>query len=139
MNSGNLKAFTSEEARKQGARGGVASGEARRRKRRMINTLQKLLESPISPKAAAEYEDLGIRGEVSLDEAILLSMAKEAIEGNVAAARLILEAEGGAFAGLGKERRARIAKVKAEASTAATKAAKSAREEKEDSLFSLQV
>ena len=44
MNNENLKTLTPSEAREQGRRGGIASGEARRRKKTLRNELLALLE-----------------------------------------------------------------------------------------------
>ena len=79
-NEQNLKPFTSEQSReeavKNGSKGGIASGEARRRKRDLRLALEMLLEK--------EYTDK--KGNVATGaEAITAKLFEQAMKGNVKA------------------------------------------------------
>lgn len=54
----NLKVPTSEEARRNGAAGGRASGEARRRRKAMREVLDELLELPLRKGVIKELQSL---------------------------------------------------------------------------------
>lgn len=99
-NEQNLKPFTSEqnreEAKKNGHKGGIASGEARRRERTLRNTLEKLLSLPIQDEQTREFiRALGFNDE-ELDNktALNVSMYQEALKGNTKAFELIRDTIG---------------------------------------------
>lgn len=79
-NEQNLKPFTSEQSReeavKNGSKGGVASGEARRRKRDLRRALEMLLEKDFTDKSG---------NEISGTEAITAKLFEQAMKGNVKA------------------------------------------------------
>lgn len=88
-NEQNLIPFDSnqsrEEAKKNGRKGGIASGEARRARKTMKEMLDYLLEKEIS----------NAKGEVvTYREAILTSTIKKAIKGDVKAAQFIRDTAG---------------------------------------------
>lgn len=88
MNDENLKPFnkrTKNEAREIGAKGGQASGEARRRKRDIRAAMEALLEK--------EYK--GIDGKVlSGAEAIALKQMQKALKGDPKAFELVRDSAG---------------------------------------------
>lgn len=96
-NNENLVPFTSnqsrEEAVKNGRKGGKRSGEVRRRKANFRKTLNMLLTAEInSDEYGPILEALGV--ESTLESAMLMSMIKAALEGNVKAAYLLLSMQG---------------------------------------------
>lgn len=96
----NLRPFTSdqsrEEATKNGAKGGIASGEARRRKKTLKEQMEMLLALPVQDEQTKAFiESLGIESEeVNNALAITLSMYQEALKGNTKAFELIRDTIG---------------------------------------------
>lgn len=86
-NVDNLIVPSSEEARKNGSKGGKASGDSRREKRKLQAALQKLLSSKYSIG-----EDTGKK--LGGYEAIAQSMILSAINGNVKAATFVRDTIG---------------------------------------------
>lgn len=90
---------STEEARERGQKGGVKSGDARRKKRDMKKTLVYLLDLPIS---AGEEEVITMMDEMTIPQddrnrmmALIVSMYKEATyNGNVKAAEFIRDVIG---------------------------------------------
>lgn len=110
-NPENLVPFTSdqsrEEAKKNGAAGGRASGESRRRKRAMREVLDDLLSMPLKKGALKEIESLaelaGPNGKINLlngkvnvtvEQAMLLAQILQAINGNTKAATFLRDTAG---------------------------------------------
>ena len=77
----NLRVLTSEEAREIGRKGGIKSGEVRRQKATMKDTLEMLLNS--TSKSGQTYQEL-----------VTLGLLKGAINGNAQNYRTILETLG---------------------------------------------
>lgn len=93
----NLKPVrTEEEAREKGRRGGIKSGEARRRKRDMKKAAQLLMGLEISsPKLQEQVKSFGVDDEdVNNQMAVLVSMFLQATKGNVRAAEFIRDTMG---------------------------------------------
>lgn len=103
----NLKVPTSEEARKNGAAGGRASGEARRRRKAMREVLDELLELPLRKGVIKELQSLadlaGPNGKINLlngkvnvtvEQAVLLAQILQAINGNTKAATFLRDTAG---------------------------------------------
>lgn len=107
----NLVPFTSdqsrEEAKKNGAAGGRASGESRRRKRSMREALDELLELPLRKGVIKELQSLadlaGPNGKINLlngkvnvtvEQAVLLAQILQAINGNTKAATFLRDTAG---------------------------------------------
>lgn len=88
-NSDNLRPIRSaNEAREMGKKGGIASGEARRKKKALKETFEELLSTPLrSPKMAENMQKLGlpIDAETTVQVVIAAAMVKEAYKGNVRA------------------------------------------------------
>lgn len=96
-NEGNLKPVrTEEEAREKGRRGGIKSGESRRRKRDMKKAAQLLMGLDIkSPKLQEQVKGYGLEDEdVNNQMAVLVSMFVQATKGNVRAAEFIRDTMG---------------------------------------------
>ena len=86
----NLIPFTSEQSREQakinGRKGGIASGEAKRARKSMRDMLDYLLEKEILNKQTGE--------QVTCQEAMLSSMIKKAIKGDVKACQFVRDTIG---------------------------------------------
>lgn len=99
-NEQNLTPFTSgqsrEEAVKNGAKGGRASGESKRRKKTLREQMEMLLSLPVQDPATKDFiESLGIdTNEINNALAITLSMYQEALKGNTKAFELIRDTIG---------------------------------------------
>ena len=96
-NEQNLKKFGSErEPREAGRKGGIASGIARRKRRAMKDAAKMLLDMPVSQESIAQQmEAMGIEKEDLTNQmAMLISMWKEAMSGNVRAAEFMRDTAG---------------------------------------------
>lgn len=91
MNDQNLKKPTAKEARELGRNGGIKSGIARRRKRdrrEWAKIIGALPADVVTPKGSS-------LDDADLDAAVVMALyRKAAIEGNPAAAKLVLELNG---------------------------------------------
>lgn len=89
-NEENLIPFTSDQSREEakinGQKGGIASGEARRNKKTMKQMLDYLLEKEIVNQSTGEM--------VTCREAMLSSMVKKAIKGDVKACQFVRDTSG---------------------------------------------
>lgn len=120
--SDNLIVPSSEEARKNGAKGGIASGKARREKKAMKDTLETLLAMPLKDGLAAGLEEIqslaSVKGKnITVQEAIMLAQIQKAMKGDTRAAEYIRDTSGNKMReGLldYEEQKARIDKLRAE-------------------------
>lgn len=84
----NLKPVQSkEEASERGRKGGIASGEARRRKKSMKETLELLLSLPLEEGKGYDTEKLqsfaNLKGKnITVNEAILIKQVQKALKGD---------------------------------------------------------
>lgn len=87
---------TEEEARELGRRGGIKSGEVRRLKRDMKNAAKMILEMPITAKSVKDgMRQLGFSEEDLTNQmAVLVSIWKRAMEGDVKAAEFLRDTSG---------------------------------------------
>ena len=90
-NEQNLKPFTSdqsrEEAKKNGAKGGVASGIARKKKRALKNTIEMIMRLGVDANTQAILTQLGVPEEdQSVQTAIVVAQAMKAMRGDTKAA-----------------------------------------------------
>ena len=85
-NNDNLKKLTSEEARENGRKGGLASVEARRAKKTMKEMLDYLLEKEIENSRTGE--------KVTYREAMLIAAIKKAIKGDIKASQFVRDTAG---------------------------------------------
>ena len=90
-NEKNLKPFTSdqsrEEAKTNGAKGGVASGIARKKKRALKNTIEMIMRLGVDANTQAILTQLGVPDEdQSVQTAIVVAQAMKAMRGDTKAA-----------------------------------------------------
>jgi len=84
---------TPEELREMTRKGGIASGKARRKKADLKKAMNAILTAEISDaNLVSELESLGV--ENTYETAVMLSLVKEALKGNVAAAGQIVKLTG---------------------------------------------
>lgn len=113
-NNENLKRLTPSEAREYGRKGGKASGKARRRRADFKKTLNLLLTAEIANEEwTPVLNAMGL--DSTLESAMMMSMIKAALEGDVKAAYFVAQ-----YAGQDnktdldiEEQEARISKAKA--------------------------
>ena len=97
MNDENLKGHgfherTASEQREIARRGGKASGEARRRQANFRKTLNILLTAKVHTDITPVLEALGV--DSTLESAMLMSMIKAALKGDVKAAHFVAQYSG---------------------------------------------
>ena len=102
-NDENLKTPTAREARERGAKGGIASGKARREKKAMKETLSVLLSMQLQDGRGADIETIrsisALKGKnISVQEAIMLAQIKKAMKGDTRAAEFVRDASGNKLA-----------------------------------------
>lgn len=87
---------TEEEAREKGRRGGIASGEARRRKKTIKETLDILLECKPTDKdlALMRAQGVDVDNDATYRQAIAFSIVNRAMKGNTKAFELIRDTIG---------------------------------------------
>lgn len=96
-NISNLKIIQStDEARKRGRNGGIKSGEVRRQKKTMRETLENALKIELSKEKLEELgADIGLmNGETSVLSAIIASTIREAIGGDTKAIQFVRDSIG---------------------------------------------
>ena len=98
-NEQNLKTPSTEEARRRGKKGGIASGKARREKKLFRETLESLLTMPMKDGKNASVDDIknfaGIKGaNISVQEAILIAQIQKAMKGDTRAAEYVRDTIG---------------------------------------------
>jgi len=86
----NLRAFSSEEARKYGAIGGQNRGKSEKRRKSMQETWDIIRKMPLEDGEASEIEKIQnvaqLAGKnVTVEQAIILAMSKKAMKGDVRA------------------------------------------------------
>ena len=102
-NEQNLKPFTSEQSReaavKNGAKGGIAAGKARRERKAMKDTLETLLSMSLEEGTIDDLEEIqsvaAICGKnITVQEAIMFAQIQKAIKGDTKAAEYIRDTSG---------------------------------------------
>lgn len=90
------KHLTTEEAQKMGAKGGIASGKARRERKAMREQLEMLLKLPLkNEKLKKQIADLGVnKKEIDNQMAMTIALYQEAMRGNTKAYELIRDTIG---------------------------------------------
>lgn len=91
--------MTPEERREAGRKGGIASGEAKRKKKAIKETLEVFLSMPMKNGKHAEIEDIqnfaSLKGKnINVQEAMVISVLQKAIRGDVKAAEWIRDTAG---------------------------------------------
>lgn len=99
-NEKNLKPFSSdqsrEEAAKNGKKGGIASGESKRRKKALKKTIEAVLSLDVDPQTRVALEQLGVDpNDQSVQTAIVVGQALKAMRGDTKAAEFIAKYMGG--------------------------------------------
>lgn len=83
------------EARESGKKGGIKSGQARRKKKSMKQAMNLLLSLPVSDENAQRLAQLGIDVDDADNQMLMMvSMMQRAIKGNVTAAQFIANITG---------------------------------------------
>ena len=90
-NEQNLKPFTSDQSREQakinGAKGGVASGVARKKKRALKDTIEMIMRLGVDSQTKMILEQLGVpEQDQSVQTAIVVAQALKAMRGDTKAA-----------------------------------------------------
>lgn len=91
--------MTPEEARECGRRGGVASGEARRRKKAMKESLDILLSMPVKSGKQADIESIKnfaqLKGKnITIEQAMLIAQIQKALKGDTQALAFLRDTSG---------------------------------------------
>ena len=91
--------MTPEQRRENGRKGGIASGEAKRKKKAIRETLDVLLAMPIKSGKYADIEAVknfaALKGKnINVQEAMVVSMLQRAMKGDVKAAEWIRDTAG---------------------------------------------
>lgn len=87
--------FTAEKQRQIASMGGIASGEAKRRKKAIRETVQAVAAMGVPDKALKALKQAGVSDDdATYQTAIVLKMFHEAMNGNVAAFNAIVNASG---------------------------------------------
>lgn len=99
-NIANLRTLSTDEARKIGRKGGIASGKARRQRRTLQQIAKAILSLPMEPGDVVdidpEIHSMASLEGVNLDlgTAALLAAARKAVEGDLASLRLLIDTAG---------------------------------------------
>ncbi|MBR6171570.1 MAG: hypothetical protein IKQ49_00130 [Eubacterium sp.] len=94
--SDNLRTPSTEEAREIGKKGGIASGEARRRRKKLKEALEVLFATQTSDKLKAAFRKQGVEvpDDLTNEQALAISMMMKAIAGDARMVSLILDVTG---------------------------------------------
>lgn len=90
---------TKEEQKEIARKGGIASGKVRREKKMLRDTLEELLKMPMKDGKLADIDEIksiaGVKGKnITMQEAIMLSMLGKAVNGDVKAAEYVRDTIG---------------------------------------------
>lgn len=91
--------MTPEERREAGRKGGIASGEAKRRKKAMRERLEVLLELPLKSGKRADLDNIknltALKGaNITVEDAVMLAQIQKALKGDTAAAIFVRDTVG---------------------------------------------
>ena len=91
--------MTPEERREMGRRGGIASGEAKRKKKAMRERLEILLELPVKNGKAADIEEIksfaALKGKnITVQDAMMIAQIQKALRGDTTAAAFVRDTAG---------------------------------------------
>lgn len=91
----NFRDQTEEEQRENARKGGIASGEVRRKKKAFRETVQLIAEMGVPSKVLKKLKEQGIsEDDATYQTAVVLKMFHEAMSGNVAAFNAIVNVSG---------------------------------------------
>jgi hypothetical protein len=85
------RVLTKEEAKRRGRNGGIKSGESRRARKTMKETILAMLSQEIKPEQLEQYgiDPETLNGDYSMQSALIASMLREALNGSERAAQLL--------------------------------------------------
>ncbi len=88
-----------EERQENGRKGGIASGEAKRRKKAMRERLEILLEMPIKSGKGADIEAIknfaALKGKnITVEDAMMIAQIQKALKGDTTAAAFVRDTSG---------------------------------------------
>lgn len=91
--------MTPEERRENGRKGGIASGEAKRRKKAMRERLEVLLELPLKEGRSADLDSIknfaALKGKnITVQDALMLAQIQKALKGDTTAATFVRDTVG---------------------------------------------
>ena len=91
--------MTPEERRENGRKGGIASGEAKRKKKAMRERLEILLDLPIKSGKGADIEDIknfaALKGKnITVQDAMMIAQIQKALKGDTNAAIFVRDTAG---------------------------------------------
>jgi hypothetical protein len=91
--------MTPEERREAGRKGGIASGEAKRRKKAMRERLEVLLELPLKSGKKADLDNIknltALKGaNITVQDAVMLAQIQKALKGDTSAAIFVRDTVG---------------------------------------------
>lgn len=91
--------MTPEERREAGRKGGIASGEAKRRKKAMRERLEVLLELPLKEGRSADLDSIknfaALKGKnITVQDALMLAQIQKALKGDTTAATFVRDTVG---------------------------------------------
>jgi hypothetical protein len=91
--------MTPEQRRENGRKGGIKSGETKRKKKAMKETLEVLLSMPIKSGKSADVEDVknfaALRGKnISVSDAMLIAQIQKALKGDTQALAFLRDTSG---------------------------------------------
>lgn len=91
--------MTPEERREAGRKGGIASGEAKRRKKAMRERLEIILEMPIKNGKLADIEEIksfaALKGKnITVEDAMMIAQIQKALKGDTVAAAFVRDTAG---------------------------------------------
>lgn len=91
--------MTPEERREAGRKGGIASGEAKRRKKAMRERLEILLELPMKSGKGTDVEEIknwaALKGKnITVQDAMMIAQIQKALKGDTTAAAFVRDTAG---------------------------------------------
>lgn len=91
--------MTPEQRRENGRKGGIASGEAKRKKKAMRERLEILLEMPMKDGRSADIEAIknfaAIKGKnITVQDAMMIAQIQKALKGDTTAAAFVRDTAG---------------------------------------------
>ena len=91
-----IEHLSHEEAKRRGSMGGKASGEARKKKKAIKDTINLMLEMPVfNEKMKKQMQDLGfVDEELTNQTALVLALYKRALSGDVMAFNTLADRSG---------------------------------------------
>ena len=99
MAKNQFELMTPEQRAEYGRQGGIKSGETKRRKKAMKETLEVLLSMPMKNGKTSDMESIknfaALKGKnISVQEAMIISMIQKAMKGDVKAAEWLRDTSG---------------------------------------------